>query len=378
MNARERINSAIWRDEPDRVPLDLGGIATTIEDKAYRELLDYLNYYDLEIKHIARDHVDPHPIILEVLNIDTRYIRMKSPTDFDFLKDNEQTYYDEWGIKWHKPSGGLYWDPIDHPFSKDGNIKSLNQYNWPDVKDPSRIKGLKEEASLLRANTDYAIIADMPFVGVFEAGLFLRGFQLFLEDLIANKRFSLKLMEKATEVIIELYELYLNSVGDLIDVIMISDDLGTQQGPIISPNMYRDMIKPLQNELVQSIKKKTKAAVFLHCCGSIKEFIPDFIELGIDIINPVQVRANNMDPIKLKAEFGKDITFWGGVDTQQVLCNGSVQDVISEVKLRIDQMSTGGGYVLGAVHNIQAGVSPENVLALFKTGYEYGNSKNNM
>jgi uroporphyrinogen decarboxylase len=164
----------------------------------------------------------------------------------------------------------------------------------------------------------------------------------------------------------------LDLVGDRVDVVFLGDDLGTQLGPQVSPELYRKYIKPQHRRIFDVYHAKSKAKVLLHSCGSVAALIPDLIEIGVDILNPVQVRASGMDPAKLKREYGRDLTFWGGVDTQEVLPRGKVADVWAEVGLRIRQMGSGGGYVLNSVHNVQPDVPPENVVAMFEAARELG------
>jgi uroporphyrinogen decarboxylase len=171
---------------------------------------------------------------------------------------------------------------------------------------------------------------------------------------------------------IEFFRHYLEAVGDCIDVVVVSDDLGGENGPLISPELYRELVKPAQKKLWQFIKSNTEAYLFLHSCGSIYRFIPDLIEIGVDILNPIQVAAKDMDTRRLKDEFGDKLIFWGGIDTQRILPFGSPEDVESEVKKRIADMAPGGGYVLTAVHNIQAGVSPENICMMYDAARKWG------
>jgi len=249
----------------------------------------------------------------------------------------------------------------------------LESYPWPDPGDPGRIEGLREEAKKLRESAQYAIVADAIGLGVFESSwVLLRGPERFFMDMALDKPFVNALLEKLTDLHIKFHQNYLDAVGEFIDVIAVSDDLGGENGPLISPASYEELIKPFQKKLWKSIKNNTEAFLFLHSCGSIHRFIPDLIELGVDIINPVQVAARDMDTRKLKEEFGDKITFWGAVDTQRILPFGSPDDVEREVKKRILDLAPGGGYVLSAVHNIQAGVSPENVCRMYETARQYG------
>jgi uroporphyrinogen decarboxylase len=370
MTSRERVLASLNHEEPDRVPLDLGGGVTTIETLPFNELKRYLNLR-CETKNFIRDHVEPPENLLNKFEIDTRYIRMKPPKKYKIHIESDNSYVDEWGTRWKKPASSLYWDPIDFPL-KNATIDDIESYCWPDPYDPGRTENLREEVKRMR-KTDYAIIADAPVWGIFDHPLLcLRGPMQFFMDLAANQTFVKALLEKVTDLQIQFYKNYLDAVGEYIDVIIIDDDLGCQNGPLISPELYRELVKPFQKKLWQSIKDKTEAYLFHHSCGSIYRLIPDLIEIGVDIINPVQVAAKDMDTKKLKEEFGSKVTFWGGIDTQRILPFGSPEDVENEVKKRITDLAPGGGYVLAAVHNIQAGVRPENICMMYESARRYG------
>lgn len=371
MTPRERVLTALGHKEPDRVPLDLGGLSTTIETDPYQELKEHLGITS-ETKLFLRDHVDPPEELLEEFQIDTRYVRIGRPQRFKVQIDADNSYLDEWGTRWRKPESSLYWDPVDWPL-KNAAIEDLETYAWPDPDDPGRTEGLRERARQLREETDYAIVADMPVLGVFEtAGVCLRGIERFMMDLVLDKPFAEALLNKLVDLHVELYGRYLDAVGEYIDVIVVSDDLGGEHAPLISPEIYREMVKPAQKRLWQFIKSRTKAYLFMHTCGSVYRLIPDLIELGVDTLNPIQVAAKDMDTKRLKKEFGDRLAFWGGVDTQKVLPYGSPQDVEEEVKKRIADLAPGGGYILTAVHNIQAGVNPENICTMYDAAREYG------
>jgi uroporphyrinogen decarboxylase len=351
--------------------LDLGGLSTTIETDPYNELKKLLGLKG-ETKQFLRDHVEPPEELLERFGVDTRYIRMKPPKNFKARIDPDNSYVDEWGTRWKKPIGGLYWDPVEHPL-KNATVEDLEAYPWPDPNDPGRIEGLREEAKTLRDKTTFAIVADQPVLGLFESSwVMLRGPEQFFTDLYLNPDFVKALMEKLTDLHIQYYKRYMEAVGEFIDIVMVSDDLGAENGPLVSLAHFREFIKPYQKRLWRSIKERTDAFLFLHCCGSVYQFIPDLIEMGVDILNPIQVTAKDMDTNRLKKEFGDKMSFWGGIDTQEVMPFGSPDDVEREVKKRIADLAPGGGYVLTAVHNIQPGVSPENICRMYESAHKYG------
>jgi uroporphyrinogen decarboxylase len=190
-------------------------------------------------------------------------------------------------------------------------------------------------------------------------------------DLASNERFANYLMDKMVEIHTENLKRYIDAVGDYIQIIQMGDDMGTQTGPQLSPELYRKMIKPRQKKVYQFVKEHSNIFVFLHSCGSIYKLLRDIIEAGVDIVNPVQTAAVDMDPVRLKTEFGKNITFWGGgCDTQRILPRGTPDDVRKEVEMKIRIFAPGGGYIFNQIHNVQADVPPENVAAMFDTAKE--------
>jgi uroporphyrinogen decarboxylase len=192
-------------------------------------------------------------------------------------------------------------------------------------------------------------------------------------DLAGNPEFAGALLDKLVEANIQRLKQVLPVVEGYVQIVQTGDDLGIQTGPQLSPKLYREVVKPRHKWLYQYLRKHTDAYIFIHTCGSVYEFIPDFIEMGIDILNPVQVSAKDMDTKKLKDEFGKDVTFWGGgCDTQKVLPFGTPSEIKEEVKKRIEGLAPDGGFVFTQVHNIQAGIPPENIMAMYEAVKDFG------
>lgn len=371
MNSRERMLLALRHQEPDRVPIDLGGSATGIEVEAYDTLKKSIGFGG-ETKTFLRDHAEVDEAILERFGVDTRYLRIKPPGSYRQIIEKDNSYLDLWGTRWAKPATSLYWDMVDYPI-KEPTMEALEKHPWPDPDDPGRTEGLRERARELYEKTGYALVVDMTGFGAFEQGWALRGMENFLMDIALYPKFAEALMQKVADYKVGLWGNILEAVGDYVQVVMEADDLGTQQGPMVSPESYRRLIKPAQRRVWQLIKSKTKACLFLHSCGSVRKFIPDFIEMGLDILNPVQVAAQGMDAKELKKEFGKDLTFWGGgCDTQGVLTFGSPEDVEEEVKRRISELAPGGGFVFNQVHNIQPQVPAKNILRMYEAVHKYG------
>jgi uroporphyrinogen decarboxylase len=381
MNPRERVVSALNHQEPDRVPIDLGGsICSSIHKEAYVDLKEHLGMDVEEIELV--DYVQQLPYLdeklLERFDVDFRMVQLPAATAPGLNVFEEGDYYafiDRWGSKLHMPKeGGLYFDWVDFPI-KGPTMAALDNYTWPQPDPPAYNAQLREQARHLYENTDYALVGSAVIGGgIFEQPARTMGLENFLMALVTEPRFADRLMDQITEIYIESCNNYLEQVGEYLQVFTYWDDVNGQDGWLISPDIYRKVIKPKQRRLLEAIRSKTDAKVYYHGCGAVYDLIPDLIELGFDILNPVQVSARGMDTKRLKQAYGQDIVFWGGgVDTQRVLPFGTPADVADEVKRRIDDLAPGGGLVFAAVHNIQALVPPENIVTMFDTALEYGN-----
>jgi uroporphyrinogen decarboxylase len=380
MNPRQRVTMALNHQEADRIPIDLGGsICSSIHRSAYIELKKHLGMELEEIRMV--DHVQQLPYLdealLEHFGVDFRIVQLPAATAPDLSIFEEGDYYafiDRWGSKLYMPKdGGLYFDWVDFPI-KEATMEALERYAWPRPDPPEYNAQLHEQARYLYENTGYALVGSAIIGGgIFEQPARTMGLENFLMALVTEPRFADRMMEQITDIYIESCNNYLEQVGKYLQVFMYWDDVSGQDGWLISPHIYRKMIKPKQRRLLEAIKSKTDARVYYHGCGAVYDLIPDLIELGFDILNPVQVSARGMDTKRLKEEYGKDIVFWGGgVDTQRVLPFGAPEEVADEVKRRIDDLAPGGGFVFAAVHNIQPRVPPENIVTLFETALGYG------
>jgi len=267
----------------------------------------------------------------------------------------------------YRPPTGLYFDRIYYPLAEATTPADLEPFPLQSYSDDELIL-LRDRARCLYENTDYAIMGN--FGGsILEAGQGLRGWEQFMIDLARGGPFLEALLEKLTEFHLADLARYLDAVGPCIQIIVMVDDLGTQNGLQISPQMYRRWIKPCHTRIYGYVRQHyPQVYVFLHSCGSIYPLIPDLIEAGVQILNPVQISAAGMDPVRLKREFGADLTFWGGgCDTQHTLPYGTPAEVAAEVRRLLGIFAPGGGYVFNQVHNIQADVPPENVVAMLET-----------
>jgi uroporphyrinogen decarboxylase len=380
MNSRERVITALSHKEPDRIPIDLGGtIVSSITRSAYVELKRYLGM-PLE-DFTMLDHVQQLTYLDEALlrrfHVDFRMVQLPAATAPGLTVLREGDYYafiDRWGSKLHMPvDGGLYYDWVDFPI-KEPTMQALDAYKWPEPDGAEYQARLGRQAKLLYETTDYALVGSGVIGGgIFEQPARTMGLPNFLMALLSEPAFADSLMDRITDIYIESCNRYLDQVGPYIQVFTFWDDVCGQDGWLIKPDLYVKMIKPKQRRLVDAIKKKTDARLFYHSCGATFDLVPHLIDLGFDILNPIQVSAKGMDTKRLQTTYGRDITFWGGgVDTQRVLPFGTPAEVRDEVRRRIDDLAPGGGFVFAAVHNIQAFVPPENVVAVFDTALEYG------
>ena len=373
MTHRERLVKALSHEEPDRVPFDLGSSSNTgITVQAYERLKKFLGIDSptrildkpFQLADLSQDGE-----LLEKLGIDTRGVFPRPPVGWEDRVYPDGSYEDEWGLRRRMPEGGFYYDIVCGPFWKELTYQALDKFPFPDGKDPSRVRGVKEEILNYHVQ-NYGVVVNVRGGFITQSQL-MRGFEGWLTDIILNPEPLCDFMDRALQYQLDLAHSLLRGAGDKVDVVVYGDDVGTQQGLMVSPQIYRKYLKPRQHKLFRAIREETNARIHYHTCGSIYPLVPDFIEIGVDILNPVQVSAKDMDPARLKREFGDKLSFWGGVDTQRVLPQGSPEEVKEEVRRRIKEMGKSGGYILGEVHNIQPDVPPENIVAMFKAGREF-------
>ena len=393
LTSRQRVLTALSHKEPDRVPIDFGGMASTgIMAIAYARLKEYLGITAGEVRvfDMGQQLAEVEPEILtrfgvDVISLENSLGESQSgfwkpwqlpdgtpcqiPAGTDLRPDDENGGWLIWehGIPVQRMSpDSLYFSSIFHPLAAATTSPDLEQFPRPVISD-EELKFIQMRAKYLYKNTDFAIMAS--FGGnILEIGQSLRGWGQFMVDLATGGAFVEDLIGGIVETHRTNLALFLEAVSDYVQIIQFGDDLGTQDRPQISRQMYQKYIFPGHKELYQSVHQKSDCAVFLHSCGSIYPLIPDLIAAGVDILNPVQTSAANMEPEKLKAEFGDQITFWGGgSDTQQVLPNATPEEIEAHVTERINTFAPGGGFVFNPIHNIQANVPPENIVAMFET-----------
>jgi len=380
MTSRERLLKALRHEVPDRVPFDLGGNQTGIHKNAYEALLKALNVGDdIQIMDAVQQLAKPCEKVLERFRIDTRYIAAGAGEGFDgTIQVRERNgkkwhdFTDEFGVVWSMPDDQLLYMDISHHPLADATLKGLDDYPFPKGDDPARFEGLREQALTIQRETPYAVVSGISGV-VYETCWYLRGLEQWYCDMLTDPGFCEALLDKVLAFWLDWFKLFLDEVGDVVDVIMIGDDLAGQDGPLFRPDFYREVVKPRHKKLAQTIRSRTDAFLWYHTCGGCRPYIPDLLDNGIQILNPVQISARDMDPGSLKKEFGQRLVFWGGaIDSQHTLPFASPEAVAEEVKRNMEIWKPGGGYVFNNVHNIQAGVPPENVIALYDSAYENG------
>lgn len=404
MIKRERVLEALKHKEPDKIPVDCGSErATSIQAIAYNNLKKYLGIDGGETKiyDIAQQLAIPEDWFLERFQIDIvdlsktfaddpsgwkdwtlpdgsqakipAWIRMDRRHDMTVIINEEDeeicrmpdsAYYFDQSV-W--PLMGMHKDDFnDLPqIMKKVMWSYLPDPMWSNSEKPDFYTKIRENARKLYEEKDYAIIA--PFGGsIFEYGQYLYRTDELLMNLATNKNEIKKLVAKLTEIYMEILPQFLDAVSPYVQVIRMGDDLGLQSGPMISPELYREVYFPYHKKMFRMVKEKTDIYVFFHSCGAVSEFIPDLIEAGVDILNPVQLSAEGMEPERLKKEFGKYLVFWGGgCNTQRVLPVGTPEEVRADVRKNTKIFMQNGGFIFNQVHNILADVPPENIVAMF-------------
>jgi len=373
MSSRERVRLVLGHQEADRVPFDLGGThLTTIHVTAYRNLRQHLGLPATEPRIMAiHDQlavVDED--LAQRLETDFRLLILGRPSGFEYRFTDEGAYEaftDEWGVARRKPKdGGLYYDVYRNPLANADSLVELKAYRFPDPQDDGRFVTLRAQAEEAALKGKVVVLAS-PCQGILEVYARLRGYEQFYLDLAANHDYVAYMLDRMVEFKSAYWERALELVGDLVDVVVEADDLAAQNSLLMSPQTYRNLVKPRHQRLFSYVKGLAPVRVFFHSCGAVRPLIGDLIDAGIDILNPVQISSAGMDLPELKRDFGRDLVFWGGgVDTQRVLCTGTPAEVKADVSRNIEALAPGGGFVFATVHDIQADVPPENIMAMWE------------
>jgi len=383
MNSRERIFKALQFEEADRVPFDMA--ATTWSGITKTAYQNYLKFSGKDVEEptwsdVIQQIVVPSEEVLQEIGVDVRGVFPLTSHNWDVyskLKDcgDYFEYNDEWNLTYHFPKDGYWFSLVKSPmesvdFSEEGIV---DKGIWPDARDVRRWKGLLEQALQHRANEKIVFTKSL-FAGLFEMHQRVRGMQNAMLDPFMFAENSDRLVGKLADLKIEFWDVALDQIGDAVDIVGEGDDYGTQQSQLISPEQFRDHYRPHFTRVLKFIKtKRPDSKIMFHSCGNVRPIIPDLIEMGVDILNPVHVTASGMEPVQLKKDFGNDIVFWGGgVDTQHILPSGTPEQVKDNVKQNIEALAPGGGFVFNTIHNIQAEVPPQNIVAMIEALREFG------
>jgi uroporphyrinogen decarboxylase len=386
MNSNERLLTSLAHKEPDRIPFDLGGtLITGININAHRRLRRALGLPgEPEVLDRVTQMAETGDDVRERLGVDVKSVRPRSPSRSGLARDlgvegEHDRLIDEFGMGWQMPAaGGHYYDLYLSPLAGVTTVREIERYPWPDPLDPGRFTGFRERADAVVHGEGRGFVAERMSSGMWEHAMWLRGYEQFYADMVLQPELVHAIMSKE----LELKMAYWGRVIELLEghtvIISEADDLGGQDGLLVSLEMYKELIWPYHKRLFEFLKGKarngTKVLIFFHNDGAIFETIPLLVEIGVDIMNPWQVNCRGMgDTAKFKREWGKDLTIWGGsCDTQRVLPFGTPQEVRDETRRRIEDLAPGGGFVFAPIHVIQGGVPPENIMAWWETLQEYG------
>ncbi|MGI6142218.1 MAG: uroporphyrinogen decarboxylase family protein [Caldicoprobacterales bacterium] len=367
MNKRKAFCDLTVFRTPNQVILDLEGCPLSgLSPEALDGLKQFLGFHEYDDDEALKR-------ILKFLDIDTRgigYILRPKKSQYRKLSDNE--YIDEWGIK--RCFSGLYWNIVNTPL-KGATVEDLDHYDWPvaDSIDQDEIDLIVSKARQLHETTDYIICASHPVYGIFELGCWMCGFDDFLMKMYLDQRFVHRFFEIVLDYQKQVIERYYSPLADYIDYTSSGDDFATQSGLFVSPKMFKDFIAPYFAERIRYTKEFTNAKYLHHSCGNVAELIPQLIECGVEILNPVQPAGKDMQPHILKQKYGRQIVFHGGLDTQDILPFGTEESIRQAVFELLDVMQPGGGYIFAAAHNLQSDVPPENIVTMFRAAREWNN-----
>lgn len=400
MTGRQRIDRALRHQSVDRVPVDFGGSRVTgIAAIAYRNLLEKLGRLEeIRLYDIKQQLADPSLTMIDMLGGDVVQLQRLGPTtgmpflklddwkagqltdgspclvpgayDTRILKDGTIEVLHQGSVAARRTPQSLYFDVCATPLAGATTKADIDAFAWPDPWSDRESQFLLSEVQRLYHGTDKALFAGLPLMNCsfLEIGIVLFGYEQFMMNLVLEPELMEHWLDRMLEHDLEILGQFLAIAGSYISVIQLNDDFGAQEALQVSPELYRKFFKPRQKQWIEFVRARTDAKVFIHCDGAIEQILPDFIEIGIDVLNPLQTSAKGMDPEKIKHEYGKDICFWGGgVETQTTLPFGTVDEIKAEVQERIALLGQDSGYVFATIHNIQADISPEKILSIYNT-----------
>lgn len=375
MNRREIFQAIVHHQEPERGLVDFGKHIGSFHRDFYKTLKSELGLRsETRILDRMAQNVIIDEEVCQQLGIDFRWIIPHWVGVHDMEIKGQPGYIDMWQTPHLWSEAGGYYAIHDQPLGQeDLNMAQIEDFDWPDPDQPAMFAGLREQAKNWIENTDYVVGADGIKVGILQTAAQIRGYDKLFLDFSIDPELAHAILRKISETINAMYGNYMQAVGDYVQVVTITDDQGTQDSLMISPQMFREFIKPHLASLIRTIKDNADVQVLMHCDGAIRKIVPDLIEIGVDILNPIQTVVTGFeDTFALKEEFGTEISFHGGIDVQQVLPNSSPAGIRQEVARRMYDLGRRGGYIIAPCHNINVDIPVENVLAMFAAAKEFG------
>ena len=371
MTPRECFWKVVNHEEPDRIPIFWGGTNSSIVPSHYDALCKELGITNFKKPVGDFGTINLHPKLRERLHSDVELLILGAPR----RKRLENGLIEDgmWGFRM-KEVGGYRTFPDDiAPLRHAKNIEDIEAHPiWPDPDDPAYYENQKDRATKL-FDTDKIILGEASYAGSpFFIYPWFRGVDQWMMDPYTNPDFYRYLAQKIVDLSAVILERWLEQVGEYLDVLCFYDDIAMQTGPMVSLDHYRKWILPYEKQLVDVAKKMTKAKLSIHCCGSCYDLLPGFLEVGYEILNPVQTRAKNMEAWRLKRDYGDRLTFYGGVDIQRLLPFGTEEDIRRGVKDLIKSLAPGGGFLFATSHNIEPDTPPKNIVAMFDAAHEFG------
>ena len=371
MTSKERVLAALNHKEPDRVPVDVWGSASRLCNKLYLQIAEREGWQELgPAVKVSRsgDYVDDR--VSDLVGSDFRHTHVGRPLGFKKYVNEGGYEISEWGYGSRIVNGEavIAYNPL-----ADAEVGDIEKHSWPDTEDPGRWAGIREQVKQWDEADEYFIAPTSIVSGLMiDMGQYLRGFEQFFMDMYIDPEFAHTLIGKMTDVMIELHVNFLKNIGPGIGWVEFSSDHGMQDRAFVSPDIYKKFLKGPYKRLFDEVRKAAPGArIWMHCCGSVRELIPDFIEMGVDVLNSLQPKAAGMDSFELKREFGNELVFHGGLDIQGGI-NGTVDEAVEEAKRRIDAFAPGGGYIFAPSNHFMQDVPMENFFAVYEAVRTYG------
>jgi len=375
MTPRECFYAAMNHEQPDRLLLDMGKHIGSIHRRAYVKLKEHLGDDSMVNENLILDRmaqtVIPDESLLQRFDIDFRWVvpNWVQVTE----REDVPGYIDMWGVPYKATED---WDHcvVDGAPMRLAPIETVGDFQWPDPNDPKQFAGLRERAKDLYENTDFVVGADAIKAGVLMNSLQMRGYDQFFMDLAIDVPFAEALMDRILHTLKEMWSRYMDAVGEYVQIAYVTDDLGSQSSLLISPRMFRQLLKPRMKELHDHIKSCADVKLMFHTDGAVLPLVDDFLEMNVDILNPVQTSVSGLeDTFALKESFGDRLSFHGAMDVQQMMPNATTEELEDEIARRIYDLGRNGGYILAPCHNIGHDIPPENIVTLFEKARELGN-----